>query len=267
MTPKEDSFEPLIRLFRSRAKALRRNALVNLVIIITLLTVGIAVFILAGTLANRESSQAVAKEQKDKLGYLKTKQIDLQMQLRILESEITDSEKKLMDERVGTGRTGSPGEGPLYKFLDAKLSSQRAQRDDLKAQLNDVDRQKDDLQDQITKVEASKQSPAFSLDRNQVWVLVSAIATRIGSIVLLLFLVKILVPLYRYNMRLASYYDARGDALELMLCTDEAPNEIRFQNLTEILTPERVEFGESPNSPTDQAFELAKQLVKAQSIK
>ena len=83
-----------------------------------------------------------------------------------------------------------------------------------------------------------------------------------------MFLVKILVPLYRYNIKLASYYDARADVLELVVMgfsEDKAYD--TFAKLTPALTPEGIDFGSPPSSPTDQAIELAKHILESQKIK
>ena len=59
--------------------------------------------------------------------------------------------------------------------------------------------------------------------------------------VLLLFLVQILVTLYRYNIRLASYYDARADALQLA----NGSSREEFFKLVFAISPENLEFGRS----------------------
>ena len=48
------------------------------------------------------------------------------------------------------------------------------------------------------------------------WLLVAASLTRIGVLVVAIFLVQILLNLYRYNMRVAAYYLAHADALLLV---------------------------------------------------
>jgi hypothetical protein len=90
--------------------------------------------------------------------------------------------------------------------------------------------------------------------------MVSTIVTRTGSIILLLFLVQILVPLYRYNTRLAAYYDARGDALSIV-DLDSASNVEGFERLIFALSPDAVSFGSPPLSPAEQAVRLATHVL------
>ena len=87
--------------------------------------------------------------------------------------------------------------------------------------------------------------------------LVSTVTTRIGAILILLFLVQILVSLYRYNIRLAAYYDARADGFELMAV--EKLEDI--EAVIRILSPENIDFGKQPTSPASHAVELAKEVL------
>ncbi len=45
---------------------------------------------------------------------------------------------------------------------------------------------------------------------------ISTVATRVGALLLVFFLVQVLVPLYRYSMRLSGFYSSRADALLLV---------------------------------------------------
>lgn len=82
----------------------------------------------------------------------------------------------------------------------------------------------------------------------------STMSTRIGSILLLIFLVQILLSVYRYSVRLVSYYEARADALLLYGGSDAG----QLQMFVATLSAEKVEFGKSLSSPTEQAVELLK---------
>jgi cbb3-type cytochrome oxidase subunit 3 len=98
---------------------------------------------------------------------------------------------------------------------------------------------------------------------------VSAIATRVGTIVLLLFLVRILVPLYRYNKRLSAYYDARVDALELAHSNRrEGDSELElFERLTPSLSPDHIDFSEAPASPTQEVLDFVRQVFTSKLSK
>jgi ribosomal protein S27AE len=90
-------------------------------------------------------------------------------------------------------------------------------------------------------------------------VLISSATQRIGIIVLLIFLLQILVPTYRYNLKLAAYYEARADALEIL---SKLPDH-KLDNLILILSPDSLDFGKPITSPTDQVLEVVKEAMKS----
>jgi hypothetical protein len=84
----------------------------------------------------------------------------------------------------------------------------------------------------------------------------SALSTRVGSVLMLIFLVQILLSVYRYSVRMISYYEARADALLLYGGSDAG----QLQQFVTTLSAERIEFGKSPSSPAEQAIELVKNM-------
>jgi hypothetical protein len=101
-------------------------------------------------------------------------------------------------------------------------------------------------------------------DRGVNWAsLIEPNITRFGTMIVVSFLVSILVPLYRYNIRLAAFYDARADGLELMK-TNLRTN--GFINLSASLTP-ALDFGKQPATPIEHIIELARVIAKGDSKK
>ena len=94
-------------------------------------------------------------------------------------------------------------------------------------------------------------------------VLISSTTQRVGIIVLLIFLLQILVPTYRYNHRLAAYYSARADALEILFISDNKLSDNKLDTLVAILSPDLVDFGKTVKSPADHALEAIKETMKA----
>jgi hypothetical protein len=80
--------------------------------------------------------------------------------------------------------------------------------------------------------------------------------TRIGSLVMIIFLVTILAPLYRYCLRLAAFYDARSDA---MLLAHAQMTTSRFVELAAAMTP-ALDFGSPPPTPIDQFIALVREI-------
>ena len=87
-------------------------------------------------------------------------------------------------------------------------------------------------------------------------------ATRVVVILITLFLVQILVSLYRYNTRLAGYYDARADALLLLHAEEGIVQRMPFAELMAALSPDGVDFGRAPKTSLDHAMAMAKEVLR-----
>lgn len=79
---------------------------------------------------------------------------------------------------------------------------------------------------------------------------------RIGVILLLAFLLQLLVTLYRYNSRLAAYYDARADVL--FYASEYEGGDLAV--LVELFSPDSLDYGKSPKLAASQVVEAAKTL-------
>jgi hypothetical protein len=80
---------------------------------------------------------------------------------------------------------------------------------------------------------------------------------RFGGVAVILFLTSILIPVYRYNVRLGTYYLARADTL--MLCRDsEVTN---FGEIIKLLTPV-YEFDKEPTTPIESVSSFVKDAVR-----
>jgi hypothetical protein len=77
-------------------------------------------------------------------------------------------------------------------------------------------------------------------------------ATRIGALVTMFFLVTILVPQYRYNIRMASFYEARSDSIALLSPDETGPDDL--DKVVAIMTP-NIDFGKAPPTPWEQIIE------------
>ena len=65
------------------------------------------------------------------------------------------------------------------------------------------------------------------------------------------FLVGILVPQYRYNIRMASFYDARADSVRL---ADKLES---LGEIAAVMTP-NIDYGKAPATPWDHIVEVIK---------
>lgn len=172
----------------------------------------------------------------------------------MLETSLKKNRNELEFERQ---RPDRPGEGPRVLELEKRLLAAEAHYEDLRNKLRDLERQRSAAQRELA---ATSSSGSVITPESQVSTLISVVVTRVSSIVLLLFLVQILVPLYRYNIRLAAYYDARGDALEIF-DFDNFEDIEGLERLVAVLSPDSMTFGQQPTTPVEQLLELAKHTI------
>ena len=93
-------------------------------------------------------------------------------------------------------------------------------------------------------------------DNFALYVLISTSVTRIGAVLLLIFGVQVLINFYRYSLRLAAFYESRADAIELL---DDSSLE-SLGSIVTCLSPDLIDFGKAPNTPTQEILELAKSV-------
>lgn len=93
--------------------------------------------------------------------------------------------------------------------------------------------------------------------------LISSITARVGAIVIIVFFVQILANLYKYNARLASFYVSRVNALALI------PANLNFtlKDALDISATDNFDFSKAERPPTQQAVDLAKQILESFSKK
>jgi hypothetical protein len=82
--------------------------------------------------------------------------------------------------------------------------------------------------------------------------LIATAITRIGVILVIVFLVQILIGLYRYNTRLITFYSSRYDALQLW-----DGKSATLEKLQKIMVP-NIEFGKEPKHPIE---DLMRQVI------
>lgn len=91
---------------------------------------------------------------------------------------------------------------------------------------------------------------ADSGDRSYLDVFDNITVTRFVIVTVLFFLVQILVRLYQYSLRLASFWESRGDAALMARSFTKTKTE-RFDDLVRALAPDSYDFKPSPRSPLD----------------
>jgi hypothetical protein len=240
---------------RKRAARLQARATLTLLLIIATTFAGVASFVTA----ERISADPV------RVGYLEeisrgTAAIE-EMSIRV--GEIRDLTKQMTeDPSPGTTMAGpnpaadvaAPSRfGTVVPPLGA--AEPLLQREDFPGQLSYLVRRADNLRAPVERWLTTSRSLGSALNTGgDTGRLLSSAATRLEVVILLIFLVQILVTLYRYNMRLAAHYNAQADALEL--ASDGA--RLTYKDLMGLLSPQALDFGVAPKSPLQDVAKLIK---------
>lgn len=105
----------------------------------------------------------------------------------------------------------------------------------------------------------------IAINRGDEWQRISRLATRLAVIGLLIYLVQLMVNLYRYATRLAAFYKARGDAILLIQVSGASVKEatsLSFDALATSLSPDSVDFGKSPATPNQDLLALVRGALR-----
>ena len=94
-------------------------------------------------------------------------------------------------------------------------------------------------------------------DDFELFIFLSTSITRIGAVLLLVFGAQILISFYRYNLRLAAFYDARADAIELL--ADGPIDDLR--PLVSSLSADQIDVGKVPKTVTQEIIELSEAIA------
>ena len=132
---------------------------------------------------------------------------------------------------------------PAVEAIFNAVATVTDQRKQVVATIKDAEAQRDALQE----AEQDQRTP------------IQRLADNAPPAILLLFLLATLSALYRYNIRLAGFHDARADALVLAV-SDQHVDMRKLGNFVDALAADKVEFGRT-NTPADQATEIAKSVI------
>ncbi|WP_417713133.1 hypothetical protein [Pseudophaeobacter arcticus] len=104
-----------------------------------------------------------------------------------------------------------------------------------------------------------------SLRNNELTRQITQTATRVAVIGMLIYLVQIVVNRYRYLQRLASFYQARAQALRILADQGDLKllEGITLSDLSALLSPDSIGFDSAPEAPTSQLVALLQAGLRA----
>jgi hypothetical protein len=230
-----------INTINARVNDLRVRSTWMLLVIGLLLIIAAITVIFAGSLTNLDVSAAsdVDKINQDiakietRLGYLS----DISDQQKIIAADNTQKDEKdlatrRLNEIIRSDNTLPKGKVAVEIEIEAARNALH--------------------QDQTLLNDAWTRQLASEHGYKDTRYLIATAITRIGVILVIVFLVQILIGLYRYNTRLITFYSSRNDALQLW---DGKPASIeKFQK---IMLP-NIDFGREPKHPLE---DLMRQVI------
>jgi hypothetical protein len=232
--PNADTFKTLIESFRNRAKSLRKSGRFKFNLILVALTIAILVFIFAGFLTAK-----IADDHNNQ--YLKLEAAADTFSIRYKAD--LDSMERISNHLYYRFYSGGDS---LSRKIDSIID---------KAAMKDFslygEERIQNLTQMIATLKALESKKSEEQKANNFTVFLTTLSTRIGAILILIFLIQLLIRIYRYDIRIANYYDARADALEIH---SKEPG-LSFDKIINLVSPDIYDIG-NPKSPSDSLLSL-----------
>ena len=230
-----DGLRAEIEILRQRARLTHKMSLVSLVMIVFCISVGVTLFLVAGRLISEEQSAEI-----DYISNVVFETNDYEhIGGRDSVQRIADSLESL--ERQFGSQDSSTKSANVPSTLLAELHK------DMKNSQEKSDSWRKRVEDAISGI--TKDSGTQQL--------VSTTVTRIGTVTMLVFLVQILVSMYRYNSRLCAFYHSRAD----MIALADIANIKALANAADVVTPSSVDFGKEHPSPIGEIRKIVADVL------
>jgi hypothetical protein len=231
---------------------------------------GIALIFYAGELAKQQRSadvttliehenalngqrEQISAEGKDRLKRLD----DLEIMLRFKRESMQEVEAKLADAKTPDAERPN-----IQKELVAAKEEIESLRQRIGTREADRDRIMQATKQSLAPIETSIRELNEQIAGSSTVLEYNSILIRVAAVLLIVFLVQTFITVFRYMTRLAAYYQARVDALQLAGEQDLAIADL--QKLTSVLSPEAYDFGKVPRTPAEQAIDLARAIITSQ---
>jgi Fe2+ transport system protein B len=148
------------------------------------------------------------------------------------------------------------------KDKSADVDQKQKALDEAQQRLKMEDEETKRLENSIADIDAQRKEINNKITHSGSVIEYNSLLIRVVAVFLIMFLVQTFITIFRYSMRLSAYYQARADALAL---ADGAEITISdLQRITSVLSPETYDFGKTPRTPTEQAVDLAKEIIRFQ---
>ena len=178
-------------------------------------------------------------------------------------SDRSEQLSRLLSENINGGQTTGPQDrqNELLEALNLFTPTQEAARElsdrsqDLSFLLYENIIGEQTIEEQVRSLMGITDAQVTDEDLQSI---VSSLTTRIGSVLLIIFLVQILAGLYRYSARMAAHLESQADVLSL--------GELSPADAMTLLSTENVRFEKTPRPPADIKEIVQKPLMHSTKI-
>lgn len=231
--------------FVREADRMRRIAFIALYGVAVLVVLAVLAVVFAGRLTEADQRATSVLDQAQEWELRSQRNLDeLIKEAAVLSRRINS---------VGGAFEGSPDAKGSKEFIDDLIDS-KARLEELPSRIQIA---RDQYSSAVMLTNSVKQSliesGIGSADSTNVNALVASAVTRFGLVIVLTFFAQALINLYRYAIRLSSFYWSRA-----MLVAMASGDDARQVALAEVISPLRVSLGREPSSIVDEAVKLLK---------
>jgi hypothetical protein len=221
-----EGVQALIRDIEGRVSRLQARSNLILVVIISALVSGLILIIFAGRLTTIDAESA--------------------SNMSLLEDEISKVDSEISSINNKEGQLLHPQKSSSSDPVPVALTVDDIGIKSLEAEKNVLNERRENG---VTALKTTWDTEANVTNHDKLKdtsYVTATFLTRIGILAILVFLVQILISLYKYNTRIVAFYVSRLDSLRI---SEGKVDE--FRSLIELMTPINVDFGRDPRHPVE----------------
>lgn len=280
----EETLGPLALDLRERARRYRRESRGSLFMIITAIGLGATIFVLADWIAALDTHRRLVEVRSD-LWEVQAEHKMVEDDFEAIRNELQISEASQGGPDIGSFtaslylREPSDQDGQLSVVPSERQATSQGTPEspsqEVLIQVNEnlarvaqrlssrgrylmiTDGQPDVVLDEDEPVDETLNGIAEREDaEDDLRTILSSLSTRIGAVLLIVFLVQILAGLYRYSARMAAHYDSSADVLSF-------GDDLEKQDRVRLLSTTHVGFEGATRTPMSQIREIVTSTVQA----
>ncbi len=252
----EGNVAALIQYSLEQAERLRRTAYATLAAVGVLIAISVLAVLFAGLITQLDlrSTDALAVAQRE------YDDLVTQQQTALTESTLAEEAYKErlneLSKAQNDPQTASPSDG-LFSESTADL---RAKSEVARQTYDRISKNLDDASARLSNMKSKQADQAIGatdLSEQNSQSLIASAVTRFGVAALLLFFAQALVNLYRYTLRLSTFYHSRA-----MILSYSNGRIDKIERITPHLSADTVPFGKDVQTPIEQVVKVAEVLKK-----